>query len=250
MFLNVGLISFYHCPPCCTVAILQYSIIGGKEKIMRVDLLTVGMFASNSYVVSCEKTREAIIIDAGDEGERIVDHVKKQKLDVKLLVLTHGHIDHVSAVPDVVAALNVPVAMHKDEIPLYERVDHQASLFGLQNPGTVPVDRLLADDDEIKFGELTARVIHTPGHSPGGILIAFAHTSPPRVFVGDVLFQGSIGRTDLMGASHPQMMKTLKNVILALPDDMVVYSGHGPDTTIGVERKTNPFLLEARGLDF
>lgn len=217
---------------------------------MRVDLLTVGMFASNSYVVSCEKTHEAIIIDAGDEGERIVDHVKTKKLDVKLLVLTHGHIDHVSAVPTVVEALQVPVAMHQDEIPLYERVDHQATLFGLQNPGTVPVERLLSDGEKIEFGELTARVLHSPGHSPGGILIAFDAPAPPRVFAGDVLFQGSIGRTDLMGASHPQMMQTLKNIVLSLPDDMVVYPGHGPDTTIGIERRGNPFLLEAQGLGF
>lgn len=214
---------------------------------MRVDLLTVGMFASNSYVVSCEKTNEAVIIDAGDEGDRIVEHVKAKNLDVKLLVLTHGHIDHVSAVPEVVEALQIPVAMHRDEIPLYERVDYQATLFGLQNPGTVPVKRLLADGEKIEFGELTARVLHSPGHSPGGILIAFDDPAPPRVFVGDVLFQGSIGRTDLMGASHPQMMKTLKDIILSLPDDMVVYPGHGPDTTIGIERRSNPFLLEVRG---
>jgi glyoxylase-like metal-dependent hydrolase (beta-lactamase superfamily II) len=215
--------------------------------MIRVDTLTVGMFASNSYVVSCEKTKEAIIIDAGDEGDRIVGHVKESGLDARLLVLTHGHIDHVSAVPAVVQALGVPIAMHKDELPLYERVDHQAMLFGLRNPGTVPVDRFLADGDEVAFGDLTARVIHMPGHSPGGIALAFDSTDPPRVFVGDVLFQGSIGRTDLMGASHPQMMKTLKNVVLELPDDMVVYSGHGPDTTIGAERRSNPFLLEARG---
>lgn len=217
---------------------------------MRVDLLTVGMFASNSYVVSCEKTSEAIIIDAGDEGERIVDHVKINKLDVKLLVLTHGHIDHVSAAPAVVEALHVPVAMHRDELPLYERVDHQATMFGLQNPGTVPIQRYLVDGEEIKFGNLKARVLHAPGHSPGGVLIAFADTTPPRVFVGDVLFQGSIGRTDLMGASHPQMMKTLNDVILSLPDDMVAYPGHGPDTTIGIERGSNPFLLEAGGLGY
>ncbi len=211
---------------------------------MRVDVLTVGMFQSNCFIVSCEKTNEAIIIDAGDEGERIVDYVKRANLDVKMIVCTHGHIDHVAGLSAVRRAISAPVVMHKDEITLYEHVDRQAMLFGVSAPGTVKIDKFVAHGDKLTFGNLTGEVVHTPGHSPGGISIAFRNEKPPVIFVGDVLFRGSIGRTDLMGASERQMAKTLKDIILELPDDMVVYPGHGPETTIGIERRTNPFLLD------
>lgn len=210
---------------------------------MRTEVLSVGMFQSNSYVVACEKTGQAVVIDAGDEGNRIAAHVKDAGLDVRLIVCTHGHIDHVAALPELVSALGAPVAMHKDEIVLYENVDRQAALFGLPAPGKVKIDRLLSDGDVVAFGEVTGRVVHTPGHSPGGICLVFENEKPPAAFVGDVLFQGSIGRTDLMGASQRQMIKTLKEIILALPDDTVVYSGHGPETTIREEKRSNPFLV-------
>ena len=146
--------------------------------------------------------------------------------------------------PTVRRAISAPVVMHKDEIVLYEHVDRQAMLFGVPAPGTVKIEKFVAHGDKITFGNLTGEVIHTPGHSPGGISIAFTNEKPPAIFVGDVLFRGSIGRTDLMGASERQMAKTLKDIILELPDDMVVYPGHGPETTIGIERRSNPFLLD------
>jgi glyoxylase-like metal-dependent hydrolase (beta-lactamase superfamily II) len=236
-------------PHSVFAVILQHRRINGKENIVRVDVLTVGMFQSNCFIVSCETTKEAIIIDAGDEGERIVDHVKREKLDVKMIVCTHGHIDHVAGLPEVRAAFDAPVLMHKDEIVLYEHVDRQAMLFGVPAPGTVNIERFVGHGDKIAFGNLAGEVIHTPGHSPGGISIAFPNEKPPAIFVGDVLFRGSIGRTDLMGASERQMAKTLKDIILDLPDDMVVYPGHGPETTIRIERKSNPFLLELDNWD-
>jgi len=216
---------------------------------MRVDTLTVGMFQSNCFVVSCEDTRAAIVIDPGDEGDRILAHVDQKKLDVKMVVCTHGHIDHVAALPVVAQALGCPVLMHSGDLPLYESIDRQAMLFGLETPGKVKIDRILAGGEKLTFGNLTGEVIHTPGHSPGGVCIAFAGVKPPVVFVGDVLFRGSIGRTDLMGASERQMMKTLKEIILELPDEMIVYSGHGPETTIARERRSNPFLIDADGWD-
>lgn len=218
--------------------------MNGKENIMRVEALTVGMFQSNCFIVSCETTREAIVIDAGDEGERIVDHVKRENLDVKAIVCTHGHIDHVAGLSAVKTALAAPVVMHKDELALYEHVDRQALLFGVPAPGRVDIDRFVAHGDKLAFGKLAGEIIHTPGHSPGGISIAFPAENPPVIFVGDVLFRGSIGRTDLVGASERQMAKTLKDIILDLPDEMVVYPGHGPETTIGLEKRTNPFLLD------
>jgi hydroxyacylglutathione hydrolase len=216
---------------------------------MRIDTLNVGMFQSNCFVVSCEDTREAIVIDPGDEGERIVAHVGLKKLDVKMIVCTHAHIDHVAALPVVASALGCPVLMHANDLVLYENLERQAMLFGLETPGRVKIDRLLADGEKLVFGRLTGEVIHTPGHSPGGISVVFRDQTPPAIFVGDVLFRGSIGRTDLMGASEKQMMKTLKEIILELPDEMVVYSGHGPETTIARERRSNPFLIDADGWD-
>jgi len=212
---------------------------------MRVDMLTVGMFQSNAYVVSCEKTKEAILIDAGDEGERIIDHINSEGLQLQMIIATHGHIDHVGALAEIARACSVSARMHEDELPVYRSIGNQATMFGLQPPDILDIEEYLSDGDTIKFGELSAEVIHTPGHSPGGVTIVFGGENPPRAFVGDVLFRGSIGRTDLMGANPRQMFNVLKNVFLEMPDDMIIYSGHGPDTTIGFERRTNPFLLEA-----
>ncbi|UCG50385.1 MAG: MBL fold metallo-hydrolase [Candidatus Latescibacterota bacterium] len=212
---------------------------------MRVDTLTVGMFQSNCFVVSCGKTKKGLVIDAGDEGDRIVEHVEGLGLKIEMIIATHGHIDHVAALPDLASAFSVPIGMHENELPVYQNIRQQAALFGLEPPGIVEIGKFLSDGDTITVGELTGEVIHTPGHSPGGISISFAEENPPAIFAGDVLFRGSIGRTDLMGASSRQMFDTLKTVFLKLPDDVVVYSGHGPETTIGFERRTNPFLLEA-----
>ena len=207
-------------------------------------MLTVGAFQSNCFIASCEETSEAIIIDACDEAERILDVIRDLRLQVKMIVNTHAHIDHVTALPAVVSALSVPVVMHKDEMSVYEILPQQASLFGLEAPAQVTIDRFIAEGDLISFGKVSGRVIETPGHSPGGVSLLFDDEQPPRVFVGDVLFQGSIGRTDLLGSDHGQMMDTLKNVIMKLPDDAIVHPGHGPETTIGAEKQTNPFLLQ------
>jgi hydroxyacylglutathione hydrolase len=241
--------AFCRCEKVSSADILRDLAPPGKEKIVRTDTLTVGMFQSNCYVVSCEQTKQAIVVDPGDEGNRIVTHVKREGLDVRMIVCTHGHIDHVAALPEVTAALKAPVVMHKDELPLYQHLDRQAALFGLATPGMVKIDRFVSNGDVITFGNLTGEIIHTPGHSPGGISIVFNHEKPPVIFVGDVLFRGSIGRTDLMGASERQMTKTLQNIILELPDEMVVYSGHGPETTIQIEKRSNPFLIDLEGWD-
>lgn len=210
---------------------------------MRIEMLTVGPFQSNCFVAACEETNEAIIVDACDEPDVIVGFVRENKLDVKLVVETHAHIDHVSALAGVVAALSVPVLMHKNEMPLYENLAAAAMMFGLAVPEQVTIDRFVKGGEAIAFGNLTGRLIDTPGHSPGGLTLMFDDVDPPRAFVGDVLFHGSIGRTDLPGADHGVMMSTLKNTIMNLPDSTVIYPGHGPQTTIGVEKATNPFLL-------
>lgn len=208
---------------------------------MRVQMLTVGVFQSNCFVASCEETGEAIIVDAGDDAERILDHVRD--LDVKLIFNTHAHIDHVGALAAVKTALGVPVLMHENEMETYKRIPEQGAMFGLPAPGLVEIDRFVAGGDVVAFGNLRGRVVDTPGHSPGGVSLVFDDPSPPIAFVGDVLFRGSIGRTDLFGADHSVMMATLRDVIMKLPDDMIAYSGHGPETTIGLEKRTNPFLV-------
>jgi hydroxyacylglutathione hydrolase len=209
---------------------------------MRVEMLTVGPFQSNCFIAACEETNEAIIVDACDEADRIVGFVRDNKLEVKMILETHAHIDHVSALAGVVTALSVPVLMHKNEMVLYENLDTAAMMFGLTAPETVKIDRFVKGGETIAVGKLNGRLIDTPGHSPGGLTLMFESADPPRAFVGDVLFHGSIGRTDLPGADHAVMISTLKNVIMKLPDSTVVYSGHGPQTTIGLEKMTNPFL--------
>ena len=210
---------------------------------MTTKTLTVGPFQSNCFVLSCDDTKEAIIADAGDEATRILDYVTTNDLKVQFIINTHAHIDHVSGLAEVVEALSVPVLMHQDETPVYDNVAASATMFGLPVPRSTKIDRFISGGDEIKFGNVRGRIIDTPGHSPGGITIVFEDETPPAAIVGDVLFAGSIGRTDLPGADHNVMMSTLKNVIMTFPDDMIVYSGHGPDTTIGHEKGTNPFLL-------
>lgn len=213
---------------------------------MRVEMLTVGLFQSNSFIVSCEKTNEAIIIDACDEADRILGYIEREKLDVKMIVNTHSHIDHVTALPKVKSALGVPVVMHEKELELYKGIPQQAAMFGIDAPELVEIDRFVKEGDRISFGTCSGEVVETPGHSPGGITLLFRDESPPRAFVGDVLFEGSIGRTDLPGCDESQMARTLREVIMKLPDDTVVHSGHGRDTTIGREKRTNPFLLQLR----
>lgn len=211
---------------------------------MHVEQMTVGMFQSNCFIASCDETKEAVVIDAGDEGDRIVGYVEENDLDVKMIVNTHAHIDHVSGLPAVVAALRVSVVMHRSEMLIYDSLDEQAGMFGLKGPGSVKIERFIDEGDLVIFGKSKGKVLHTPGHSPGGITIVFEEENPKVAFVGDVLFQGSIGRTDLSGADHDVMMNTLENVIMKLPDDMIVYSGHGPPTTIGREKQSNPFLTQ------
>jgi glyoxylase-like metal-dependent hydrolase (beta-lactamase superfamily II) len=191
--------------------------------------------------VACERTGEAVIFDAGDEAPRILATVRAMNVNVKAVVNTHAHIDHVSGLAPVVEALGVPVFMHRADVPIYDTLAQSAMLFDLPVPGQVKIHGWLEEGDVIRIGELAGRVMLMPGHTPGHIIVVFDGTTPPRAIVGDVLFQGSIGRTDLPGGDHAAMMQTLRR-FLPMPDDMIVYPGHGPETTIGAEKKWNPFL--------
>ncbi len=199
--------------------------------------LVVGSFASNCYIVGSEANKEGMIIDPGAETRKIVKKVKDLGLDIKLIVLTHGHIDHIGALSEVRQATNAEVAMHSNDI---KSLQGQPSniIFGLSYPALLPPDRLLKDGDSLAIGDLQFSVLHTPGHTPGGICLL----GNGVVFTGDTLFNYGIGRADLPGGNEGQLMKSIHTKLMVLPDDTVVYPGHGPDTTIGTERRGNPFL--------
>lgn len=209
--------------------------------MFRIESLTVGPFQSNCHIVACGETREAVIFDAGDEAPRILAAVEAMGVEVKAVVNTHAHLDHVAGLAGVVEALGVPVFMHRDEEPVYQAVGQQALMFGLPMPRTVPIQRWLVEGDTIRVGKLRGEVMLMPGHSPGHVIVVFPDETPPRAIVGDVLFQGSIGRTDLPRGDHATMMGTLER-FLPMADDTVIHCGHGPDTTIGEEKRWNPFL--------
>lgn len=209
--------------------------------MFRIESLVVGPFQSNCHIVACGETQDAVIFDCGDESDRILATVRAMGVNVKAVVNTHAHLDHVSGLAGVIDALGVPVFMHEDEMPLYERVGQQAVMFGLPAPRAVPIHRFLKAGETLRIGKLRGEVMLMPGHTTGHIIVVFPDETPPRAVVGDVLFQGSIGRTDLPGGDHKVMMKTLEN-FLPMADDTIVYCGHGPNTTIGEEKRWNPFL--------
>lgn len=204
---------------------------------MIVEKIVVGPFASNCYIVGSESNKEGIIIDPGDEAKKILKKVSDLGLDIKLIALTHGHIDHTGALKEVKEATGAEVAVHvSDAKSLKNRV--LAIAFGLFYPPPPPPDRLLNDGDSLDIGDICFEVLHTPGHTPGGICLL----GEGVVFSGDTLFNYSIGRSDLPGGNYSQLMNSIHTKLLVLPDSTIVYPGHGPDTTIGAERKNNPFL--------
>ncbi len=206
---------------------------------MILKTIEVGPFASNCYLVASEQTREAMIIDPGDEAQVILDAARELALKVKLIVITHGHVDHVSAVRQVKEATGAPVALHGDDVATMRGSGQILTmLLGIQPEEPPPPDHLLKDGDVIELGELSFRVAHTPGHSPGGICLI----GEGLAFTGDTLFNYGIGRTDLPGGSYTGLMNSIHTRLLSLPDDTVVLPGHGPQTTIGDEHRLNPFL--------
>lgn len=214
---------------------------------MILESAAVGPFFKNGYVVGCENTREAVFIDPGDEVDQLLAFIRAEQLEVTHILLTHAHVDHVSGVAEAKRALGVPIYLHKDDLFLYQNAVRTGMMFGLTVEEPPPVDVFYEGDDPIAFGDHRVRVLHTPGHCPGGVCLAVSRigdASPPHLFVGDTLFAGSIGRTDLPGGDYATLLKAITEVLFAFPDESIVYSGHGPKTTIGREKNTNPFVLE------
>jgi hydroxyacylglutathione hydrolase len=205
---------------------------------MIIDIIEVGMHRANCYIVGCEKTRKGIVIDPGDEGDFILSKIKENDLDIDKIVLTHGHLDHIGALEYVRDALNARVYIHRDDADMLVSPEKNLSAFTPEQVQANPAEVLLQEGDEIEFGEIKLKVLHTPGHTPGGISLY----GEGVVFTGDAVFLGSVGRTDLPGGDFDLLMANIKEKIFTLPDDTVIYSGHGPDTTVGQEKNYNPFV--------
>ncbi len=256
--------------------------------------IPVGMLQCNCSIIGDPATREALVVDPGDEVTRILDLIGRHRLIVKAIVSTHAHIDHVGGLSKLHQYTGAPVLMHRDDLPLYQAMDEQAAFLGVHPPDLTEVDQLLKEGDVLRWGQFEAQVIHTPGHTQGSVSLYLPHDAgkvtaaagpekiivkdeagdeialtdllnkiasredavegvpqeeaekieprAPQLFSGDTLFAGSIGRTDLWGGSMEQIMDSLRSKLMHLPDETIVYPGHGPVTTIGNERHSNPFL--------
>ncbi len=205
---------------------------------MIIRELVVGPIASNCYILGCEKTKKACIIDPGDEADRIIMECAKNSLTVTAIVNTHGHFDHVGANRRVKEVTGAPLYIHKADAPMLEHLAELAKAWGMRMENSPPADKFIDEGDIINFGEQSLKVLATPGHSLGSVSLLCGDV----VFAGDTLFAGSIGRTDFPGGSHPQLIASVREKLFVLPDSVKVYTGHGPATTIGQEKRFNPFF--------
>ena len=228
---------------------------------MILEVRAVAPFYKNGFVVACERTREAVLIDPGDEVDELLGAVRDLDVDVQAILLTHAHIDHITGVAAAKEAFEVSVYLHRDDLFLYEMAVHQGAMFGFKVRQPPSIDQFYGGES-ISFGDYDVHVHHTPGHCPGGVCLAIVKTrqrgsgigdqgsgigdqgSGTHLFVGDTLFAGSIGRTDLPGGDYAVLMRSITQVLFPLGDEAIVHPGHGPDTTIRRERTTNPFVLE------
>jgi glyoxylase-like metal-dependent hydrolase (beta-lactamase superfamily II) len=220
------------------------------------EILPVGLLQCNCHIIGDPLTREAVVIDPGDDVESIIEVIARHDLKVRAILITHAHIDHVNGLKKMRESTGAPVLMHHADLRLYQAMEMQAEWIRWATPELAEVDDFLTEGKSIKWGDYELRVIHTPGHTEGSVCLYLPNdptsaapevgsgkvVAPGLLFAGDTLFEGSIGRTDLWGGSMREIMRSLKNKVLALPDETIVFPGHGNPTTIGVERETNQFL--------
>jgi hydroxyacylglutathione hydrolase len=208
---------------------------------MIIETFPVGLLQCNCTILGDEKTGEAIVIDPGDDAERILQVLKQHGLKPKQIVCTHTHIDHVGGIDDLQKKSGVPAAIHKADLTLFEHLDVQAQFIGLPAPNAGVIDSFVQDGDAVACQGIEMGVLHTPGHTPGSTTF---HLKSDRniLFTGDTLFRQSIGRTDLWGGSYEEIIRSIQRKLMTFDDETLVISGHGPSTTIGAERRNNPFL--------
>ena len=205
---------------------------------MKIKRVPAGVYAANCYIIYSETTKDGIIVDPGGDAEAILAFIEREGLKIKDIILTHGHGDHIGGVPELKKALNANVMIHKDDHELLVDGNKNLSSTMVMGPIAIEADRLLNDGDVIEFGDLKAEIIHTPGHTKGGIALKINNS----LITGDTLFAGSIGRTDLLGGDYETIIKSIKEKLLILPDEVEVMPGHGGTSTIGREKASNPFL--------
>jgi hydroxyacylglutathione hydrolase len=222
------------------------------------EVLPVGWLQCNCSILGDSETHEALVLDPGDEVDRILGLLARHSLTVRAIVSTHAHIDHVGGLHKLQQATGAPVLMHGDDLDLYRHLDVQAAWLGVPPPEMGRIDQILREGDTVRWGPFAASVLHTPGHTPGSVSLYLPPRSgnlqvvepdPGKLFAGDTLFAGSIGRTDLWGGSLPHILRSIREKLLPLPDETLVYPGHGSKTTIGEEGANNPFLQSAAGPD-
>ena len=217
------------------------SIRLSENETMIHKILPVGPLQCNCSIIGDEITHEAMVIDPGDDIEDVVAVLRQYKLEVKQIVITHAHIDHVGGAMKLRALTGAPILLNQNDHALLKMLDVQASWLGMATPGEVAIEASIADGDSLQAGSLKASVMHTPGHTEGSVCLYFP--AEKMLIAGDTLFARSIGRTDLPGGSFEKIMRSLHDRVLTLPDETVVIPGHGPRTTIGEEREENPFLV-------
>ena len=208
------------------------------EAILIIKELVVGPLMANCFICGCSKTKEAVVIDPGGDANTILLSLADSKLKAKYIINTHGHFDHVSANGKMKDATGADILIHPLDAPMLEKLSSNAAFFGVSVENSPPCDQTLEEGDTVSFGDITLKVIHTPGHTPGGISL---YTNG-IVFVGDTLFSGSIGRTDFPGGDFNTLISSIKTKLFNMKDDIRVFSGHGPETSIGIEKRHNPFV--------
>jgi hydroxyacylglutathione hydrolase len=205
------------------------------------EILPVGPLQCNCSIIGDETTREAMVIDPGDDLEDVLALLQKHNLQVKHIVITHAHIDHIGGAMKLRALTGAPILLNQNDYALLKMLDEQAAWVGMRSPGKVEIDQSVTTGETVSAGTITASVLHTPGHTEGSVCLYFP--ADKKLIAGDTLFAGSIGRTDLPGGSMQKILRSLRDTLMALPDETVVVPGHGPLTTIGEERESNPFLV-------
>ncbi|MFK7792274.1 MAG: MBL fold metallo-hydrolase [Devosiaceae bacterium] len=214
-----------------------------QEPTLEIAVMPVTAFQQNCSLLICKQTRKAAIVDPGGEADKLIQAVEQADVTLEQVLLTHGHIDHVGGAADMAAHFDVPiVGPHRDDEPIIQGIAMQAQMFGVPDVKVPTITRWLEAGDSVSVGDLTFDVLFTPGHAPGHVI--FVDHVHKFIVMGDVLFQGSVGRTDLPGSDHGALMKSIFQTVLPLGDDYQFLPGHGPSSTLGAERQSNPFITQ------